>query len=109
MIVENISGFATLWYERTEEAFIRTSYVQQQSFKRRKPFSLKDIQTPFYILYIGYFISFVVFLIEKFIFSPTKCEKIERFISPVDYLMREFELNRRKKFTHLHEQEHVKV
>lgn len=107
--MKNLSGFANLWYEKTEEAFIRTSYVQQQATRHRKPFSLKDIQTPFYILYLGYFISFVVFLIEKFILSPEKCEKIERFISPVDYVMREFETNRRKKFSNHREQERLKI
>lgn len=104
------SGFGTLWYEKTEEAFFRTTYVRHQMNKYRKPFSLEDIQTPFYILYFGYTISFVVFLIEKFILPPKKFDKIGRLINPVDSVVKDFEANRRKKFSKFCKQsKHLKV
>lgn len=68
------SGFSLLWYDQTVEAFIRHSYVHHQGHSDaslRHPFSMEDIQAPFYILIFGYIISFIVFLIEKFVLTPT--------------------------------------
>lgn len=62
------------------------AYVQHQDEiqdKLRKPFSLKDIQAPFYILIFGYIISFIVFLVEKFILTPEKLCKFKKCILPV--------------------------
>lgn len=68
------------------------AYVQHQDEiqeKLRKPFSLKDIQAPFYILLFGYIISFIVFLIEKFVVTPEKLCKLKNFIWPVKSLAKE--------------------
>lgn len=92
-------GFALLWYEQIEEAFIMKAYTHDRAMfgkRPRKPFSLKDIQTPFYFLIIGYFISFVMFMIEKFILSPDKLAKIRNYIRPTQRLYIDFEANRRR-------------
>lgn len=92
------SGFGFLWYEKTAEAFIMHSYVMNQDKQQkthRKPFSLKDIQTPFYILIVGYIISFIVFLIETFLLSPEKLKNLQTMLKPVDS---DNKKNRRNRF-----------
>lgn len=99
---QSFSGFGTLWYERTVEAFIRDSHVKRhfsevyQQHKHRTPFSLKDIQAPFYILIVGYVFSLLAFLVEKFVLPPEKFVKIIRTIRPVNSIVDDFEMNRRK-------------
>ena len=94
------SGFATLWYDQTEEAFFKHTHIHHKGYQIsniRQPFSLHDIQAPFYILIIGYIISFVVFLTEKFVLHPKKCEKLQRIIRPVNSVRSDFQLSRVKK------------
>ena len=98
-------GFGLLWYEKTAEAFIMHSYVQNQELRQeklRKPFSLEDIQAPFYILIFGYIISFIVFLIEKFVLTPEKLYKLKGFIWPVKSIFNDFEKSRRNRFKKLY-------
>lgn len=61
-----------------------------------KPFSLEDLQMPFFILIIGYTTSFVVFLIEKFVASPDKYRKIIAYLCPVQSLKKHFQSQRSK-------------
>lgn len=77
------AGLVELWYRATEDAFILNKTIQNMKLgpdleaNRRKPFSLRDIQSAFYFLIIGYIISAIVFLIEKFVMPP---ERFNRFI-----------------------------
>lgn len=93
-------GFALLWYQQTEQAFLMESAIHRQleESKIRKPFSLSDIQAPFYFLVFGYAVSFVVFLLEKFILYPENVERIWEFVNPVGSYFRNFELNRARSF-----------
>lgn len=95
------SGFATLWYDQTEDAFFKHTYIHRKGYRvssNRQPFSLNDIQAPFYILIIGYIISFVVFLIEKFVLNPKKFEKLQRIIIPVKRVRSDFQSTHIKKY-----------
>lgn len=95
-------GFGVLWHKQTEEALIRHSYMHQQKYPNNdhiyKPFSLKDIEIPFYILITGYIISFIVFLFEKFILTPKNLYKLQTIIWPVNTVIKDIESNRSKKF-----------
>lgn len=109
----SFSGFGILWYERTVEAFIRDSHVKRhinevyQLHKHRTPFSLKDIQAPFYILIVGYVFSLLAFLVERFVLPPGKFTQIVRVIRPVNSIVSEFEMNRRKKFGLFHRKQKI--
>lgn len=97
-------GFGLLWYQKTAEAFIMHSYVQnqeKQQEKHRKPFSMKDIQAPFYILIAGYSVSFIVFLIEKFVLTPEKLYKLKRSIRPVKIIINDSEKSPRNRFKNI--------
>lgn len=89
-------GFARLWYEKTQEAFLMASYIQRQVTQNddRKPFSLNDIQAPFYLLVFGYIISGIVFLLEKFVLHPKNMKKISKFIYPTRTYMKDFKMHR---------------
>lgn len=89
-------GFAKLWYEKTVEAFLMESYIQRQVTQNddRKPFSLNDIQAPFYLLVFGYIISGIVFLLEKFVLHPKNLKKILKFINPTRNYMKDFKMHR---------------
>lgn len=89
-------GFARLWYEKTQEAFLMESYIQRQVTQNddRKPFSLNDIQAPFYLLVFGYIISGIVFLLEKFVLHPKNMKKISKFINPTRTYMKDFKMHR---------------
>lgn len=89
-------GFAGLWYEKTQEAFLMESYIQRQVTQNddRKPFSLNDIQAPFYLLVFGYIISGIVFLLEKFVLHPKNMKKISKFINPTRTYMKDFKMHR---------------
>lgn len=93
-----ISGFSTVWYDQMEKAYLIQAYVknpQQFAKHQRKPFSVEDLQTPFFILIVGYTMSFVVFLMEKFVASPEKCEKVIGYLRPVQSIKNNFQKNRR--------------
>lgn len=94
------SGFGTFWYELTEDAFIKHSYVHHQEhcgIGHRHPFSLQDIQASFRILICGYIIAFTVFLVEKCFLTPTNLCKLNKIIWPVDSVMKDFESKRFEK------------
>lgn len=62
-----------------QKAYLIQAYVKNpQQFAKhlRKPFTVEDLQTPFFILIVGYTMSFVVFLMEKFVAAQQKCHKI---------------------------------
>lgn len=62
-----------------EKAYLIQAYVNdpQQFAKRiRKPFTVEDLQTPFFILIVGYTMSFVVFLMEKFVAAQKNRHKV---------------------------------
>lgn len=76
-----------------EKAYLIHAYVRYpQTFPhhQKKPFSVEDLQTPFFILIVGYTMSFVVFLIEKFMASPEKCEKFIAYLRPVQTIKNQF-------------------
>lgn len=88
------------------------SYVQNEELRQeklRKPFSLEDIQAPFYILIFGYLISFIVFLIEKFVLTPEKLHKLRSFIWPVKSVVNGFEKSRRNRFNKLYRRKDLNV
>ncbi|XP_031622960.1 uncharacterized protein LOC116340548 [Contarinia nasturtii] len=89
-------GFHLVWYEKTEEAFILKSDIHYQEQRTRKPFSLDDIQAPFYILLMGYIISFIVFLIERFVLTPNKYGRFEKLV--INKIPNELKKNRTKTF-----------
>lgn len=79
----SILGFSKVWYDQMEKAYLIHAYVKnQQKFpkRHRKPFSMEDLQTPFFILIVGHTMSFVVFLMEKFMASAEKKWKITAFL-----------------------------
>lgn len=56
-----------------EKAYLIQAYVKNpQQFAKhlRKPFTVEDLQTPFFILLVGYTMAFLVFLMEKFVAAP---------------------------------------
>lgn len=62
-----------------QKAYLIQAYVKNpQQFAKhlRKPFTVEDLQTPFFILIVGYTVAFVVFLMEKFVAAPKRCQKI---------------------------------
>lgn len=91
-------GFPKLWYDQMEEAFRLESSIRSQMIRNidRKPFSLTEIQAPFYFLVFGYIISLVVFLLEKFVLPPKNVEKICKFFNPGKRHLRDFKYNRIK-------------
>lgn len=77
-------GFSTVWYDQMEKAYMIHAYAkypQQFEHYQRKPFSVEDLQTPFFILIVGHTMAFVVFLMEIFLASPEKCQQFIAFLS----------------------------
>lgn len=95
------SGLGPLWYEKTEEAFILyESIVHRPDHKNpRKPFSMNDIQAPFRILIMGYVLSFIVLLIEKYVLPPKKLAQVKRFICPVKCIKNDVKTYRHRNVT----------
>lgn len=83
-----------------EKAYLIHTYVKnphQFAKHLRKPFSVEDLHTPFFILIVGYTMSFVVFLMEKFVASPEKCRKIMSLVRrPIQNIKNNFRSQRAK-------------
>lgn len=80
-----------------EKAYLIQAYVKNpQQFAKhlRKPFTVEDLQTPFFILFVGYTMAFIVFLMEKFVAAPEKCHKIVTFLRPIQTIKNTFRSRR---------------
>lgn len=78
------AGLVRFWYDATKEAFIRNRYIENAKIHyvdSRKPFTLQDIQTSFYVLIFGHSIAMIVFLIEMFVMSPKRISQSKVFFN----------------------------
>lgn len=78
------AGLIQFWYDATKEAFIRNRNIENARthyVSSRKPFTLQDIQTSFYVLIFGHSIAMIVFLIEKFLMSPKRINQSKMYFN----------------------------
>lgn len=74
------SGFTKYWQEMTSSTLIRRAYAEREIFEEGKPFTLKNVETPFYLLLIGYLFSSIVFLVEKWVIPPQRFRNIKKAV-----------------------------
>lgn len=78
------AGLVRFWYDATKEAFIRNRNIENAKthfLSSRKPFTLQDIQTSFYVLIFGHSIAMIVFLIEMFVLSPKRISQSKMYFN----------------------------
>lgn len=74
-------GIINLWYNHVEYAIITHRRYHRTSIKTddAEAFTMVDMQTAFYILFIGLCISTAVFIAELIIHRRQQCEKSHYF------------------------------
>lgn len=78
------AGLVRFWYDTTKEAFIRNRNIENAKahyVSSRKPFTIADIQTSFYVLIFGHSIAMIVFMIERFVMSPKRISQSKMYFN----------------------------
>lgn len=82
-------GLPKLWQESTANTLIQRAHVKRKKAQLGdQSFSLQNLKTPFYVLFSGYALSFIVFICEKLV-PPVKLDKIRGRLSRIPTLKRQ--------------------